>query len=70
MKPIQQVFALVLEEMADFKDKHGMTQRAWKEDIKKLEEKWPEHDKFLKKYEELRCKEVKKLIFDNYIKQV
>tara|TARA_A100001011_G_C14313941_1_gene847009 strand:+ start:206 stop:5005 length:4800 start_codon:yes stop_codon:yes gene_type:complete len=70
MKPIQQVFALVLEEMADFKDKHGMTQRGWKEDIKKLKEKWPDHDKFQKKYEELRCKEVKKLLFDNYIKQV
>ena len=70
MKPIQQVFALVLEEMTDFKDKHGITQRGWNEDIKKLKEKWTDDDKFQKKYEELRCKEVKKLLFDNYIKQV
>jgi hypothetical protein len=70
MKPLQQLFALVLEQMADFTTKRGLTMRSWKADIEKLHEKWPEEEKYNKKYDEFRCKEVKSLLFDPYIKQV
>ena len=69
MKPLQQLFALVLEQIKEFKDKKGYSLRAWKDEINKLKEKWPEEEKFLKKYEELRCKEIKSIIFDKYIKK-
>ena len=75
MKPLQQVFALVLEELVDFRAKRGRQDKdnphgSWKKDIDKLQEKWPESTKFKKKYEEFRCKEVKTILFDQYIKQV
>jgi len=70
MKPIQQVFALVLEQMEDFITKRGKTMRSWKADIDKLHDKWPDEEKFNKKYEEFRCKEVKSILFDPYIKMV
>ena len=38
--------------------------------LEKLKTKWPEPDKFAKKYEELRCKEVKSLIFDKFLKEL
>ena len=41
-----------------------------KEEIQKLKDKWPEKEKYDKKYEELRCKEVKSLIFDKYLKDL
>ena len=75
MKPLQQVLALVLEEMLDFRSKRGRQDKnnphgTWKKDIDKLREKWTDTDKFKKKYEEFRCKEVKNILFDEYIKQV
>jgi DNA polymerase elongation subunit (family B) len=70
MKPLLQLFALVLEQMTEFKTARGRTLRSWKLDIEKLHEKWPDEEKFEKKYEEFRCKEVKKLLFDPYIKMV
>ena len=68
MKPLQQVFALVLEQMPDFKTVRGKTSRSWKSDIEKLHVKWPTEEKYNKKYEEFRCKEVKTILFDPYIK--
>ena len=75
MKPIQQMLALVLEDMQDFRSKRGRQDKnnphgSWKKDIDKLREKWTDEDKFKKKYEEFRCKEVKNILFDEYIKQV
>ena len=67
MKPIQQIFALVLENMNAFKKRHGYSLHKWKSSVEKLREKWPDDEKFSKKYEELRCKEVKSLIFDEYL---
>jgi DNA polymerase elongation subunit (family B) len=61
MKPLQQLFALVLEQIKEFKDKRGYTLRTWKDEINKLKEKWPEEEKFLKKYEELNI-----LYYNNY----
>lgn len=68
MKPIQQLFALVLEDMEDFIAARGISMKSWKSDIEKLHNKWPDLDKFNKKYEEFRCKEVKNILFDPYIK--
>jgi DNA polymerase elongation subunit (family B) len=70
MKPLQQLFALVLEQIKEFRDTYGYTCHKWKDQIKKLEEKWPEKEKFYKKLEELRCKEIKKLIFDHYLNKL
>ena len=70
MKPIQQLFALVLENMTGFKKKYGYTLRKWDDAKMKLREKWTEEEKYLKKYEELRCKEVKALLFDHYLNQL
>ena len=69
MKPLQQLFALVLEEMDEFKIKRGEN-NTWEQDIDKLKLKWNEEDKFKKKYEEFRNKEIKTLIFDEYIKNI
>ena len=68
MKPIQQIFALVLEDIREFKTGKEYTNRTWKNELAKLHEKWPEEEKFRKKEQELRCKAIKKILFDAYIK--
>lgn len=76
MKPLLQLYALELENLKEFKIKQEHIKMydkkksllSWEEEIEKLKNKWPEEDKFEKKYEELRQKEVKLLIFDKYIK--
>jgi len=68
MKPIQQLLALRLEEIEEFKMKYSYTSRKWNNEIEKLREKWKEPEKLQKKIEELRMKEIKLLIFDEYIK--
>ena len=70
MKPLLQLFALDLEKMNDFKKKRGETLQSWKSELEKLREKWPEDEKFYKKLDELKCKEVKSLIFDKYLKDL
>jgi DNA polymerase elongation subunit (family B) len=70
MKPLQQVFALILEEMEEFIAKRGLSMKSWKADIEKLQTKWPDKEKFAKKYEEFRCKEVKSILFDQFINKV
>jgi DNA polymerase elongation subunit (family B) len=70
MKPLLQLFALELENISEFKKKRGITLQSWYSEVEKLREKWPEPEKFQKKYEELRCKEVKSLIFDKYLKDL
>ena len=76
MKPLQQLFALpgVLEDIADFRAIRGRQDMSihgtWKNDIDKLREKWTDDAKYKKKYEEFRCKEVKTILFDPFIKQV
>jgi hypothetical protein len=37
--------------------------------LTKLREKWNEPEKYDKKVEELKCKEVKSLLFDKYLKE-
>ena len=42
----------------------------WEQDIDKLKKKWPDEEKYKKKYEEFRNKEVKSILFDDYIMQL
>ena len=77
MKPLLQLYALELENMNEFKDKqfylkdyNSKKEILWCEQLKKLNDKWPEQDKYQKKLEELKCKEVKLLIFDKYLKNL
>ena len=69
MKPLLQLYALNLENMSEFKKKRGVTLQSWYNEIEKLRTKWPEQDKFEKKLEELKCKEIKSLLFDSYLKE-
>ena len=65
MKPLQQVFSLVLEQLSDFKKVNGHTLRKWKTELLQLKEKYPEDEIYNRKLELLRNKEVKSLLFTN-----
>ena len=67
MKPVQQVFALVLEKLVDFKKKKGATLHRWHKELADLREKYPEQETYYKKVEALRNKEVKALLFSEFI---
>ena len=69
MKPIQQVFALVLENLKDFKKKKGHTLRTWKKELDNLRRDYPDAEQYKKKEDTLRNKEVKALLFDKYLRQ-
>jgi len=69
MKPLQQVFALVLEKINDFKKKKGHTLRTWKNDLEKLHNEYTDSEQRKKKEDALRNKEVKALLFDKYLRQ-
>ena len=64
MKPLQQLFALELENISLFKEKWGPAK--WQLEYLKLKEKWTDSEKLVKKYEEMRMKEIKALIFEAY----
>jgi hypothetical protein len=66
MKPVQQLFALVLEDIPSFKNKL-FKRKKLKEAIEGFR-KTLEPDKFEKKVEKLRNDEIKTLLFDNYIR--
>jgi DNA polymerase elongation subunit (family B) len=70
MKPLQQVFALVLEQMKDFQRKKGFTSlRIWKKELEALRKEYPDPEQYKDKEEALRNKEVKALLFDEYIRK-
>ena len=66
MKPVLQVFALVLDELPGFKDKLGKKRRFYKE-LQSHKEKLTE-EKYHNKEEQLKNKEVKALLFDKYLR--
>ena len=66
MKPVQQLFALVLEDIPSFKNKL-FKRKKLKEAIEGFR-KTLEPDKFEKKVEKLRNDEIKSLLFDFYIR--
>jgi DNA polymerase elongation subunit (family B) len=68
MKPLLQLYALDLENMSEFKKKRGLTLQSWHNELAKLREKWTDPEKYEKKLEELKCKEIKSLLFDKYLK--
>jgi DNA polymerase elongation subunit (family B) len=67
MKPIQQVFALVLEQMKEFKKKKGITLRSWYTELQTLHKEYPDPEQAKKKEIALRNKQVKILLFDAYL---
>jgi DNA polymerase elongation subunit (family B) len=70
MKPLQQVFALVLEKMKDFRKKKGYTLQAWRTQLKKLHDECDgDEEKYKRKEQMLRNKEVKELLFQDSLRQ-
>lgn len=65
MKPIQQIFALVLEQLPAFKKVKGFTLRKWYLELDNLKKKHPQNYK--DKETALRNKEVKLLLFSKYL---
>jgi DNA polymerase elongation subunit (family B) len=68
MKPVQQVFALVLEKIWEMQNKKPKIQRFRKE-VELLRQNTDE-EKFEDKLEQLKNKEVKALLFDDYLRDV
>jgi DNA polymerase elongation subunit (family B) len=67
MKPVQQLFALVLEKIWEMQNKKPKI-RQFKKDVELLR-KNTDPDKFEDKLEQLRNKEVKILLFDEYLRE-
>ena len=67
MKPVLQVFSLVLEKMKEFKKK-PFKLRKYKEEIRSAMGNIEDHDKALKKCEQIRNKWVQGILFDEYIR--
>jgi len=66
MKPVAQLFGLVLEQMAAFRRKKAR----FLEELESVRSNWTESDdKLQKKLDDLRFREVKELIFDDYLRQ-
>ena len=70
MKPVQQLIALVLEDIKAFKKKKGVTLRKWNNEVKELRKKCGSDEEFNRKLEKLRNKEVKALLFDSYLREI
>ena len=65
MKPVSQVFALVLDELPGFKDKLGKQRRFYR-GLEEYKEKLTS-EKYKEKEEKLKNKQVKALLFDKYL---
>jgi len=68
MKPVQQVFALVLEKIWELQNKKTKILK-FNKDVQILRNNTDE-DKFEDKLEQLRNKEVKALLFDEYLREI
>jgi hypothetical protein len=64
MKPIQQVIELVLDDIPEFQSRKPIIEN----ELATLKETLPE-DKYDKKRESLRYKEVNRILFDEFIKK-
>ena len=67
MKPVQQLFALVLEKIWEMQNKKGKIAK-FKRDVQTLQEN-TDPDKFEEKLETLRNKEIKVLLFDEFLRE-
>jgi len=68
MKPILQLFGLVIEEIPQFK-KRLLTLKKYKKEVEELKKNNSSED-FDKKVETLRNKKVKEILFDKYINEI
>jgi len=68
MKPVQQVFALVLEKIWDLQNKSLTKGKKFKREVEILR-KNTEDDKFEEKLDQMKNKEVKSLLFDEYLRE-
>jgi DNA polymerase elongation subunit (family B) len=68
MKPIQQLFSLVLELLWELQNKRFKILK-FKKDVAELHKTHGDTDAFDKKVEELKCKEIKILLFDEYLRE-
>ena len=69
MKPVQQVFALVLEKILEMNKKFPRL-RQFKKEVENLRKEYSKDlDKFEEKLEAMRCKEIKALLFDEYLRE-
>lgn len=69
MKPVQQVFALVLEKIWLLQGKRPKLNK-FKRDVEVLRKEYiDDNNKFEEKVETLRCKEIKALLFDEYLRE-
>ena len=69
MKPVQQVFALVLEKIWEMQRKLPKIKQHKKEIENLRKEYYDDNEKFEEKVETLRCKEIKALLFDEYLRE-
>uniref|UniRef100_A0A6C0D8V7 DNA polymerase n=1 Tax=viral metagenome TaxID=1070528 RepID=A0A6C0D8V7_9ZZZZ len=67
MKPVQQLFALVLEKMWEMQNKKGKIIK-FKKEVEQLKKSTPV-DKFDDKLESIKNKEVKALLFDEFLRE-
>ena len=69
MKPVQQVFALVLEKIWSMNKKQPKIHQ-FKKQVENLRREYPDNaEKFEEKLEAMRCKEIKALLFDGYLRE-
>ena len=69
MKPVQQVFALVLEKIWSNTNKIGKAKK-FKNEVDCLRREYCDNpEKFEEKLEAMRCKEIKGLLFDAYLRE-
>jgi DNA polymerase elongation subunit (family B) len=71
MKPVQQVFALVLEKIWAMQNKRPKLNK-FKRDIENLRKEYSDienSEKLEEKIEKMRCKEIKELLFDEYLRE-
>ena len=68
MKPVQQLFALVLEKIWEFQNKKSKLMK-FKKEVELLHKNYDDTDKFEDKLEQLKNKEIKILLFDEYLRE-
>ena len=68
MKPLQQVFALVLERLPAFERTRRGGVAGWNKELEALRASQPDEEKRRKKEEMLRNREVKALLFEDYLR--
>jgi len=70
MKPVQQVFALVLEKIWELQKKTNTKMKKYKIEKESIIKKYSDdHEKCQDKIEDLRNKEIKTLLFDKYLRE-